>query len=120
MNNIVLILIFFVVSGQVPVSKRGSDRAHDQFVGPVKKVFEFWTPISGSSYPADSKCRQLTNEYDKTGRVTRHSVYPGSCGSDEIREDFTYAADGTRTAKTQEIRDPNSPPPPPPMVNPNA
>ena len=89
-----------------------SDRVNDGFVGPVRKVAVVWTPVSGGDYPQGSKCRQLTDEYDETGRLTRHSVYPGSCGSDEIREDYTYAADGSRGVKRQEIRAPGSAPPP--------
>jgi hypothetical protein len=84
-------------------------------------VFVTWTPISASNYPPGSKCRQLTDEYDQAGRLTRHSIYPGSCGSDEIREDYTYSADGNRTAKVQEIRGEDSPePPPPPAASPDA
>jgi|GEM_PF-4919149 len=119
MKNLIPILIFCVVS-QTAAPKRQSDRVHDGFVGPVKKVAVFWIPVSGSSYPAGSKCRQMTNEYDETGRITRHSLYPGSCGSDEIREDYTYSRDGDRTTKIQQIRGADSPPPPPPVVNPNA
>lgn len=104
---------------QEPVSPPQSDRAHNGFVGPVKKVSVVWTPVSGSNYPEGSKCRQLTDEYDETGRITRHSVYPGACGSDEIREDYTYAQDGSQIVKRQEIRAPNSPPPPPPAARPN-
>jgi len=114
MKQFVLLLIFGVLSCQATATKRESDREHDGFVGPVKKVFVTWTPISGSNYPPGSKCRQMTNEYDQTGRLTRQSVYPGECGSDEIREDFTYSPDGNRTSKYQEILGENSSPPPPP------
>ncbi|HEU4834787.1 MAG TPA: RHS repeat domain-containing protein [Pyrinomonadaceae bacterium] len=117
MKHFILLLIFFIVSGQT-ATKRESDREYDGFVGPVKKVFVTWTPISGSPYPPESKCRQMTNEYDQSGRLTRHSVYPNSCGSDEIREDYTYSADGDKTIKVQEIRGENSPPSPPPVAAP--
>jgi hypothetical protein len=60
----------------------------------------------------------MTKVYDESGRLLQHSVYPGACGSDEIREDYTYAQDGSRTAKTQEFRRKDSPPPPPPMAPP--
>ena len=116
MKNIILVLVFCVVSSQATGPKRETDRERDGFVSPVKKVFVFWTPIAGSDYPQGSKCRQLTNEYDQTGRITRYSIYPGSCGSDEIRNDYTYSPDGTKTTKTQEIRGENSPPSPPPPV----
>lgn len=47
----------------------------------------------------------------------QNSVYPGSCGSDEIRETYTYDKEGHRTTTTQEIRGQGSPPPPPPMAS---
>ena len=115
--KILLSLILCVANYQAAVPKQQSDRAHDGFVGPVKKVFVIWTPVSGRNYPEGSKCRQVTNEYDQTGRLTRHSIYPGACGTDEIREDYSYAKDGSRTAKTQRIQGANSPPPPPPVVS---
>ena len=111
--KILLSLILCVANYQAAVPKQQSDRAHDGFVGPVKKVFVIWTPVSGRNYPEGSKCRQVTNEYDQTGRLTRHSIYPGECGNDEIREDYSYAKDGARTAKTKRIQGANSPPPPP-------
>ena len=110
MINIIWLLVFCVVSNQGSVTKRLPDREQDGFVGPVKKVFVTWTPISGSPYPADSKCRQLTNEYDQMGRITRHSLYPGACGTDEIREDHTYSHNGERRTTTKTIPAPNSPP----------
>ena len=117
MTNIIWLLVFCVVSNQTSVTKRLSDREQDGFVGPVKKVFVTWTPISGSDYPADSKCRQLTDEYDQTGRITRHSVYSGECGRDEIREDHTYAQNGEKMTTTKTIRAPNSPLLPPAQLN---
>ena len=117
MINIIWLLVFCVVSNQGSVTKRLSDREQDGFVGPVKKVFVTWTPISGSRYPADSKCRQLTNEYDQTGRITRHSLYLGACGTDEIREDHTYAHNGERRTTIKRIPAPNSPRLPPAQLN---
>jgi len=58
----------------------------------------------------------MTNTYNRAGRLLQHSVYPGSCGSDEIREEYTYGEDGSRGATTQEIRGKNSPAPPPPIA----
>jgi YD repeat-containing protein len=118
MKHFLLLSILFLVSSQATVTNHKSDREHDGFVGPVKKVFVTWTPISESNYPSDSKCRQMTNEYDQTGRLTRHSVYPGDCGSDEIRETFTYSPDGNKTSKYEEILGENSSPPPPPAAAP--
>jgi len=83
-------------------------------------VVSIWTPISGYSYPPNSKCRDRTYEYDQMGRITRFSVYPGSCGSDEIREDYTYSPDGVKTTKRQEILGANSSPPPPAAAPANA
>jgi hypothetical protein len=117
MKPFLLLLILSVACHQAGVSKRESDREHDGFVGPVKRVFVVWSPISGSNYPVGSRCRQMTNEYDENGRLMRHSVYPGACGSDEIREDYSYSQDGNQTIKTQEIRGTNSPPPPPAVAS---
>ncbi|HKO45865.1 MAG TPA: hypothetical protein VJU84_21490 [Pyrinomonadaceae bacterium] len=58
----------------------------------------------------------MTKVYEEGGRLLQHSVYPGDCGSDELREDYGYAQDGSRTAKKQEIRGKDSPPPPPPVA----
>ena len=58
----------------------------------------------------------MTKVYDQGGRLTQHSLYPGACGSDEIRTDYSYAPDGSRTEKSQEIRGKDSPPPPPPIA----
>jgi len=117
MKRLLLFLILSIACNQAAISKKQSDREHDGFVGPVKKVFVMWSPISGSNYPVGSRCRQLTNEYDENGRLMRHSVYPGACGSDEIREDYSYSQDGNQITKTREIRGTNSPPPPPPVVS---
>lgn len=114
MKSIFLILIFCVACGQAPVTKKASDREHDGFVGPVKKVFVEWSPISGGSVPAGSRCRDMTKVYDSSGRLMQHSVYSGACGDDERREDYTYTQDGSRTAKTLKIQGKDSPPPPPP------
>ena len=118
--KVLLTLILGLAFFQSTAPQRQSDRAVDGFVGPVKKVTEVWTPVSGSNYPEGSKCRQLFDEYDETGRIMRHSVYPGSCGEDEIREDYSYAEDGSRTARVKEFRGPNSslPPPPPAPADP--
>lgn len=117
MKHTFILLAVFIACNQGSVTKRESDRQHDGFVGPVKKVFVIWSPISGSTYPVGSRCRQLTNEYDESGRLIRHSVYPGDCGSDEIRDDYSYSQDGSQTAKTQEIRGTGRPSPPPPAIS---
>lgn len=117
MRRLLLLLILSIACNQAAISKRESDREHNGFVGPVKKVFVIWSPISGSNYPVGSRCRELTDEYDENGRLMRHSVYPGACGSDEIREDYSYSQDGNQITKTQEIRGADSPPPAPPVVS---
>jgi len=117
MKPFLLLLIFSVACQQAARSKRESDREHDGFVGPVKRVSVVWSPISGTSYPAGSRCRQLTDEYDENGRIIRHSVYPGACGSDEVREDYSYSQDGTQTTKMRELRGADSPPPPPAVAS---
>lgn len=117
MINIIWLFVFCLVSNQGSLTKLRPDREQDGFVGPVRKVSVTWTPISGSPYPADSKCRQLTNEYDQMGRLTRHSLYSGSCGADEIRVDHTYSYNGERRTTTKTIRAPNSPRLPPGQLN---
>ena len=118
MKSILLFLLFSIAFAQASDTKRMTDRQHDGFVAPVKKVFVEWSPIyrPRGNIPVGSRCRELTNLYDENGRLLQHSVYPGSCGSDEIREEYTYAQDGSTTAKTTEIRGENSPPPPPPAA----
>jgi hypothetical protein len=111
MNRFLVLLILSVAFNQAAVSKKESDREHGGFVGPVKSVFVVWLPISGNRVPVGSRCRQLTDEYDENGRLVRHSIYPGECGGDEIREDYSYSQDGNRATKTQEIRGANSPAP---------
>jgi hypothetical protein len=109
--------MFCIVCNQITVTKRESDREHDGFVGSVKKVFVEWSPISGGNYPVGSRCRQMTKVYDQDGRLMQHSLYPGACGSDEIKNVYSYAPDGSRMEKSQEIRGKDSPPPPPPMAS---
>lgn len=117
MRRILAALVFFCLAcSQASVAQRESDREHDGFVGPVKKVFEWWSPISGGNYPPGSRCRTMTKVYDPTGRLVQHSLYPGACGVDEIRNDYSYAPDGSRTEQSQEIRGKDSPPPPPPLA----
>lgn len=112
MKHIFLVLIFCITCTQASDTKRASDREHDGFVGPVKKVFVEWLPISGGNYPVGSRCRQMTKVYEQSGRLMQHSLHPGACGSDEIRNNYSYAPDGSRTEKSQEIRGKDGPPPP--------
>ncbi len=116
MNHIFVALIFCIACTQSAGIKRESEREQDGFVGPVKKVFVEWSSISGRNYPAGTRCRYKTNVYDQSGRLMRQSVYPGDRGRDEIINDYSYAADGSRTETSQTIRAKDSPPPPPPMA----
>ena len=63
--HLVFILILSVSCTQAQTTKTESDREHDGFVGPVKRVFVVWSPISGSNYPAGSRCRERTKVYDE-------------------------------------------------------
>lgn len=111
-GTLILGLLFL----QSQSAARKSDRELDGFVGPVKKSFIEWSPVSGYPYPPDSRCRRHTSVYDPDGRMIQSSVYPGNCGSDEIRELYTYDQEGNRISHTEEIRGKNSPPPPPPPM----
>jgi hypothetical protein len=107
---IVLGLLFL----QSPNVARKSERVSDGFVGPVKKVFEEWSPVSGYPYPADARCRTRLRIYDSDGRLIQSSSFSNSCGSDEHRDQFTYDQDGNRIIRSEFIQGENSPPPPPP------
>ena len=113
MKPVLLILILCVACAQPSLPKKVSDREHDGFLGPVKVVSVTWSPVSGyGQIPANARCRQMTNVYDQSGRLMQHSVYPGSCGVDETREDYTYAPDGSRTTKSHQTRGEDSLSPP--------
>lgn len=116
-----LILIFCVACTQGSITKRMTDRENEGLIGPAKKVFVEWSPISPvPNIPAGSRCRVETDVYDESGRLMQHSSFSGICGVDETREDYSYAKNGSRTSKTKRIIDKDSPPPPPPvMANPN-
>lgn len=115
---IITTFIFCLVFLQSPSTRKKSDRELDGFAGPVKKVFEEWSPVSGYPNPSDARCRTLTKIYDPNGRLVQSSLYPGSCGSDEIREHYTYDQEGNRTERTEEFQGKDSPPPPPPPMPP--
>jgi YD repeat-containing protein len=116
MKSILLVLIFCIACTQAPIKKRVSHREHDGFMGNVKSVRVEWSPVSGSDLPAGSRCRQMTDVYDESGRLVRHSIYAGTCGADEIREDYTYAQDESRTKTRQELRAKDSSPRPGPAA----
>jgi hypothetical protein len=116
MTHILVALILLVACNQVSITIIESDREHDGFAGPVKKVFVWSSPISGGNYPVGSRCRQMTKVYDQHGRLMQHSLHPGPCGSDEIRYEYSYTPGGDRIEKSQKIRGGGSPPPPPPVA----
>lgn len=116
MKHILVALILLVACNQDSITIIESDREHDGFASPVKKVFVHWLPISGGNYPVGSRCRQMTKIYDQSGRLMEHSPYSGSCGSDEIRYEYTHTPGGGRREKPQKMRGGGSPPPLPPSL----
>lgn len=112
---IALLLLSFLLNVQASPM---SDRAREGFVGPVQKVSVEWSPVDRpyNDIAVGTQCRESTDLYDRNGRLLQHSAYPGTCGQDETRFEYTYAADGSRTSQTQEFRAPGSTSPPP-VVN---
>ena len=110
MRLILAALMLCSINPQAVTTKYASDREHDGFAGPVKSVSVEYSTIyeSHPSTPVGSHCREMKNFYDKDGRLMKHSVYPGSCGSDEILAEYTYAQDGSRTARMRSIQGRNS------------
>lgn len=108
-----LALIFCLASTQASVKFSASDRERDGFVGPVKRVVEERPPDSGENRPAGSRCRRMARVYDQRGRLVQSSTY-AYCGSLELRTDYVYAQDGSRTSKGQAIQSEDLPPLPPP------
>jgi hypothetical protein len=56
----------------------------------------------------------VTSIYDASGRIRQSSIYPDSCGVDELREYYTYDREGNQTMCEEEIHGLRSDPPPPP------
>lgn len=94
------------ILAQGAATKQATDRELDGFAGPVKSVLFEWSPVYSSDgrLRVASQCRQTADVFDKTGRLVQHSAYLGRCGSDEIRDEYTYAKDGSRTKKTRGIQ----------------
>lgn len=117
----IFFLCLSLLWAQTSAPQKLSDRERAGLIGPVKRMAVEWTPDGQPRFniAPGTRCRQATTVYDETGRVTQSSLYPGSCGADEIRTEYTYAKDGSYTKRTQEIRGRNSPPPPPPMAMPS-
>jgi hypothetical protein len=112
-----LTMMLSLVVAQASSSKRMSDREHAGFIGPVKKVFVEWSPADHpyNDIAPGTRCRERTDVFDKDGSLTQNSVYPGSCGSEEIREYYTYGPDGSRTETTDATRASGIPSGPPPI-----
>jgi YD repeat-containing protein len=119
--SIIIMLMCTLALAQSPAGRTVSDREQAGFMGPVMKVFVEWSPIEtpGDVRPG-TRCRQSTSLYDVRGRLIQHSLYFGSCGGDEFREDYRYDGDGDLTAREKWIRGKDSPPPPPGIANPSA
>lgn len=118
MNAFIVMLSLLFALPQAPTVKRMSDREHAGFIGPVKKVFVEWSPVDRpfNDISPGTRCRKQTDSYDKEGRLIQNSVYPGSCGSEEIREYYTYGTDGSRTEVTDASGASGIPSGPPPIA----
>jgi hypothetical protein len=118
MTFLTMMLSVVIALNQGTVSQRMSDREHAGFIGPVKKVFVEWSPVDRpyNDIAPGTRCRDSTHVYDRDGRLTQDSLYPGECGGDEIREYYSYGRDGSQTSRTEQIRGKDSPPPPPPIA----
>jgi hypothetical protein len=115
MRAILVVLTFCAICTQTVTTKRETDSQHDGFARPVKRVF-VESLVTSSSYvdlKPGSRCRHSTDLYDKNGRLMQHSGYAGSCGEDEIRVEYSFSQDGSRTSKTTEIWNKSSPQRPP-------
>lgn len=114
-----LVLTTLVLAQAINV-KRKSDRELDGYLGPAKTVLEEWSPLEKPRYyiQPGTRCRQHAAVYDEKGRELQSSLFPGSCGMDELRTTYIYDNEGNFTTKEEEFRDPKSPPPPPPMMAP--
>jgi len=91
--KILIAAIFFCLAySQSSEVRRQTDREHDGFVGPVKKMHEDWSPVTKNWYDIrpGTRCRKATKIFDPAGRITQSSLYPGSCGADELREYYIY------------------------------
>src|SRR5882724_10703028 len=113
MKLFILLISFCLVAVQSAPTKKMSDREHAGFIGPVKSVYMEYemTERNYGDRLLGKHCRDFNEVYNESGRLIQRSVYFGSCGEDENRESYTYAQDGSRTSKREEIRDKNSPNP---------
>lgn len=121
MTFLTMMLSLVIALNQATISQTMSDREHAGFVGPVKKVFVEWSPVDRpyNDIAPGTRCRERTDVFDKDGRLTQNSVYPGSCGSEEIGEYYTYRPDGSRTETTDASRASGIPSGAPPIAGGN-
>jgi len=117
MKALTAAILFCLTFSQSSEVRRQTDREHGGFVGPVKKMREDWSPVTKNwdDIRPGTRCRKATKIFDPAGRITRSSLYPGSCGVDELREYYTYDSEGNQMRREEEIPGVGSNPPPPPM-----
>src|SRR5262245_17570678 len=97
MKYTVILFCLSLTLTQSTSAKKMSDREHEGFKGPVRKVFEESSTITeGSNSSIGARCPILTQTYDRQGRLTTIVLYPGSCGSEEIRHNCSYDKNGNR------------------------
>ncbi len=123
MKLIYSLLLLGLALGQTTPASRKSDRELDGFTGPVRKVFEEWSPLqtTPNGIQPGTRCRSRQTLYDEQGREIQSSLFSNSCGEDEHRSTRLYDKDGNFTTKDEEFDNPQAPPrPPPPMPPPGA
>ena len=106
MKNMVILFCLTLMLTQASPSRKMNDRELEGFKGPVRKVFEEWSPqTEGSNVPIGDRCPRETQQYDQRGRLTSLVLYPGICGEDgEIRDDYSYDKDGNRLGRTDDSK----------------
>src|SRR5262245_59656201 len=120
MKALTAAILFCLTFSQSSEVRRQTDREHAGFIGPVKKMHEDWSPVTKNWYDIrpGTRCRRATKIFDPAGRISQSSLYPGSCGVDELREYYTYDSEGNQMSREEEILGVGSNPPPPPMPPP--
>lgn len=95
MKNFILLFALVFCSCAAPNSlKKQTDRERDGFTGKVSNVYV--TTI----YPSGARCARQSDSYDTDGRLIRHTIYTKGCGAENITTNYTFSADGKRTAST--------------------
>jgi YD repeat-containing protein len=101
MKNFILLFALIVCSCTAGSSlKRQTDRERDGFIGKVANVYV------STIIPSDGKrCPQRSDSYDTDGRLTKHKIYAGGCGTASIATNYTYPTIDKRTSTTQGTAD---------------